>query len=110
MILRTSELNCFNFKKVYFVNLENLISWRSEYSGINKLSKTKKYDSDSYKENINFKAINIFKKININSKTLIKNLNSRLKFYDKYLTKFAASNLKTSGNKEIVRIIKSRYF
>ena len=54
--------------------------------------------------------MNLSDKININGKLLIKDLNSRLKYYDKYLNKYASSNLKTSGNKEIIKVIKSRYF
>ena len=74
------------------------------------LFKDKKYCADLYIELLNLKAINIYKKININGKHLIKDLNSRLKYYDKYLKRYTASDLKVSGNKEIIRIIKSRYF
>jgi len=38
-------------------------------------------------------------------KLLIRNLNLRIKNYDNYLKKYAASDLKVSGNKEIIKII-----
>ena len=72
--------------------------------------KGKKYSSELYADRINLKTMDLSDKININGKLLIKDLNSRLKYYDKYLNKYASSNLKTSGNKEIIKIIKSRYF
>ena len=54
--------------------------------------------------------MNLSDKININGKLLIKDLNSILKYYDKYLNKYASANLKTLGNKKIIKIIKSKYF
>ena len=75
-----------------------------------KLTKGKKYSSDFYQKPLNLKAININKKLNIDKNSLTKELNSKLKFYDKYLKKYAGSNLKISGNKKIIETIKSRYF
>ena len=72
--------------------------------------KEKKDSSEIYTDRINLKTINLFDKININGKLLIKDLNSRLKYYDKYLNKYACANLKTSSNKKIIKIIKSKYF
>ena len=83
---------------------KRILSLRSE------LLKEKKYHSDANSKVLNLKILNIYKKIDLNGKILIKDLNSRLKYYDKYLKKFASSNLKVSGNKEIVRMIKSKYF
>ena len=72
--------------------------------------KGKKNSSDFYQKPLNLKAININKKLNIDKNSLTKELNSKLKFYDKYLKKYAGSNLKISGNKKIIETIKSRYF
>ena len=83
---------------------KRILSLRSE------LLKEKKYHSDANSKVLNLKILNIYKKIDLNGKILIKDLNSRLKYYDKYLKKFASSNLKVSGTKEIVRILKSKYF
>jgi len=83
---------------------KRILSLRSE------LIKAKKYHGDAYSKPLNLKILNIYKKVDLNGKILIKDLNSRLKYYDKYLKKFASSNLKVSGNKEIVRILKSKYF
>ena len=83
---------------------KRILSLRSE------LIKAKKYHGDAYSKPLNLKILNIYKKIDLDGKILIKDLNSRIKYYDKYLKKFASSNLKVSGNKEIVRILKSKYF
>ena len=83
---------------------KRILSLRSE------LFKEKKYQSDAYSKVLNLKTLNIYDKVDIDGKILIKDLNSRIKYYDKYLKKFASSNLKVSGNKEIVRILKSKYF
>ena len=84
---------------------KKIIAIRSKMTNLGK-----KYSSDFYKDLLNLKAINIDKRININGKKLIRTLNSRIKYYDEYLKKYAASDLKISGNKEIIRTIKSRYF
>jgi hypothetical protein len=83
---------------------KRILSLRSE------LFKEKKYHSDVHSRVLNLKTLNIYKKVDFDGKILIKDLNSRIKYYDKYLKKFASSNLKVSGNKEIVRILKSKYF
>ena len=90
-------INAVVFKK-------KIISLKSE------LFKEKKYLSDVYSKALNLKVINIYKKIKINKGPLIKDLKSRFKYYDKYLKKYAASGQKISGNKEIIKVIKSRYF
>jgi hypothetical protein len=83
---------------------KRILSLRSE------LFKEKKYQSDAYSKVLNLKTLNIHKKLDFSGKILIRDLNSRIKYYDKYLKKYASSNLKVSGNKEIVRILKSKYF
>jgi len=83
---------------------KKIISLRSE------LLKEKKYLNDVYSKVLNLKVINIYKKIKINKRLLIKDLKSRFKYYDKYLKKYAASRQKISGSKEIIKVIKSRYF
>ena len=83
---------------------KRILSLRSE------LFKEKKYQSDAYSKVLNLKTLNIYDKVDFDGKILIKDLNSRIKYYDKYLKKFASSNLKVSGNKEIVRMLKSKYF
>ena len=90
-------INAVVFKK-------KIISLRSE------LFKEKKYLNDVYSKALNLKIINIYKKIKINKRPLIKDLKSRFKYYDKYLKKYAGSGQKISGNKEIIKVIKSRYF
>ena len=83
---------------------KKIISLRSE------LFKEKKYLGDINSKALNLKVINIYKKIKINKGPLIKDLKSRFKYYDKYLKKYAASRQKISGSKEIIKVIKSRYF
>ena len=83
---------------------KKIISLRSE------LFKEKKYLGDINSKALNLKVINIYKKIKINKGPLIKDLKSRFKYYDKYLKKYAASEQKISGNKKIIKVIKSRYF
>ena len=73
------------------------------------MKKEKKYLNDVYSKALNLKIINIYEKIKINKRPLIKDLESRFKYYDKYLKKYAASGQKISGNKEIIKIIITKY-
>ncbi len=76
----------------------------------NLFKESKHHKSDLYREKLNLKTINLSKKTIFHPIKFIKDLDSRFKYYDKYLRKYTSSNIQISGNKSIVREIKSRYF
>ncbi len=70
----------------------------------------KKHKSSSWTDIIHFKEINISKKLEINKKSLILELDKKLVLYDKYLNKFASNDQKEDGSNKIIRIIKEKFF
>ena len=70
----------------------------------------KKYNSDLYADRIELKRIDIFKKINLSKSKLLIELNKNVKKYDNYLREYSSSNFSESGSKQIIKLIKSRYF
>ena len=70
----------------------------------------KRYNSDLYADRIGLKRIDIFKKINLNKNKLLIELNKNVKKYDNYLREYSSSNISESGSKQVIRLIKERYF
>ena len=70
----------------------------------------KKYNSDLYAERIGLKSIDINKKTKIDKNKLLIELDKNVKKYDNFLKKYASSSIRTSGSKQIINIIKERYF
>ena len=69
----------------------------------------KKHFSDLYTDIINFKTVNIYKKIEFNKKKLLTELNNKIKFYNKYLNEFSSMDIKEQGNQKIIDVIKERW-
>ena len=75
-----------------------------------KLFKGKRYNSDLYKGLLKLKSLRIDKKLSISKVNFLKDLNSRTKFYGKYLNNYTSSNLNLSGTEAIIKFIKKKYF
>ena len=70
----------------------------------------KKYNSDLYAERVGLKTINIDEDIKFDKKQLIKELEKNVGKYEHYLNKYSSKNISMSGSKQIISIIKKRYF
>jgi len=67
------------------------------------------YKTDMYNKSLNLKQINIYKDFNFNKTELMKDLNKRVKCYKKFFNKYLPKN-KNSGNDQIIKYIKNKYF
>ena len=86
-------------------NKKKIISLKSD------LYKGKKDMTNIYTDIVPFRSINISNdKIILNKNRLIKELNSKISIYDKYLNDYGSNNLNEIGSQKIIDIIKLRYF
>ena len=67
------------------------------------------YKTNMYNKLLNLKEINIHDDFNCDKIKLLKDLKLRTKSYNKFLKKYLPKN-KNKGNKEIIKIIKMKYF
>lgn len=71
----------------------------------------KKYNSDLYANLIGTKKVNISKNIYIDKTKFLKEVESKIKNYDKYLRNYASfDNTIETGSEKIIKYINSRYF
>ena len=67
------------------------------------------FKTNLYNQLLNLKEINIYDDFNYNKIELMKDLKKRVKSYNNFFKKYLPKN-KNSGNKEIIKIIKKKYF
>ena len=70
----------------------------------------KKYNSDLYSERVGLKTVNIDEDIKLDKNKLIKELEKNVEKYEDYLKKYSSNDISMSGSKQIISIIKKRYF
>ncbi len=112
--MKTEELISNSFIILFFDSSAILQALRLKKKIISVRSKLffqgKKYNSDLYSERVGLKTVNIDEDIKFDKNKLIKELEKNVEKYEDYLKKYSSNDISMSGSKQIIDIIKKRYF